>query len=74
MASTSHLCLVSAREGKFLVSFASSNYERQLTGKLIAKAYFTIKDNCLASDCFVTYGPVSMKLINLFKIDGTDPA
>ena len=28
-------------------------------------------DNCLASDCFVTYGPVSIKLINVFKIGGT---
>ena len=30
-------------------------------------------DNCFAFDCVVAYVPVSMKLINVFKIGGTDP-
>ena len=49
--------------------FGDLYYGRQLIAKLTALFY----DNCLASDCFVTYGPVSMKLINVFKIGGTDP-
>ena len=45
---------------------------RLAIAKLTAQHYFY--DNCLASDCLVTYGPVGMKLINVFKIGGTDPA
>ena len=30
-------------------------------------------DNWLASDCFVTYDTVSMKLMNVFEIGGTGP-
>ena len=63
-------CLFCVTE--LMTTLVSSYYGRQSIAKLTAEPYFMIITWLLIALNFVTYGPVSMKLINDFKIGGTD--
>ena len=58
-------------EGKFLVSADDFVLWKAIDYKINSAALFY---DWLAFDCFVTYGPDSMTLMNVFEIGGTAPS